>query len=123
MSMALAHFALGAGLTTLVVTFFVPTVWYPRTVILAGGGWAMLPDFHWVSPVAKTQLHAIHQTSLLTDVFWFHRALDRADPVDSKAIAAAILAFLIVATAIAERRDYEAPGAVTAVYESYAGQD
>jgi len=33
-------------------------------VILAGGGWAMLPDFHWVSPAAD-QLRTVHQTSPL----------------------------------------------------------
>ncbi|QLH81358.1 hypothetical protein [Halosimplex pelagicum] len=119
MSIALAHFAFGAGMTTLLVTFLLPTVWYPRTAILVGGGWAMVPDFHWVSPIAKQQLHRIHQTSPVTDVFWFHRVWDRIDPTDSKTVAAVLVAFLIVSTAIAEWRQYRSPEAVRVAYDSY----
>ena len=70
MSMALAHFGFGAAMTTLVVTFLVPAAWYPRTASWQAGGWAMLPDFHWVSPVAAEQLRHVHRTSPLTDLFW-----------------------------------------------------
>lgn len=118
MSMALAHFAFGAAMTTLLVTFLVPGIRYPRTVLLAGGGWAMVPDFHWVSPVFSEQLHTLHQTSLWTDLFWFHRTLDRIDPTDSKATAALCLAFLILATALAEYRSYRAPQVVRSTYDA-----
>ena len=37
MSLALAHFAFGATVTTLLVALL-PGVRYPRTVVLAGGG-------------------------------------------------------------------------------------
>lgn len=117
MSMAIAHFAFGAAMTTLVITFFVPVVWYPRTVILAGGGWAMVPDFHWVSPVANRGLHRIHETSPMTDLFWFHRTLDRLDPTDSKSIAALFIAIFIVATVTAEHRSYRVPERVKAAYD------
>ncbi|AFO56611.1 MULTISPECIES: hypothetical protein [Natrinema] len=117
MSIAIGHFAFGAAMTTLVVTYLVPTDRYPRTVILLGGGWAMLPDVHWISPIAAERLSAFHRTSVLTDIFWLHRTWDRIDPTDSKSIAAVLLAFLIVATAIAERRDYRAPASVRAAYE------
>jgi len=118
MSMALAHFAFGAAMTTLLITFFLPAVRYPRTLLLVGGGWAMLPDLHWVSPVFTQQLHTIHQTSLWTDLFWFHRTLDQVDPTDSKAIAALFLGFFILATVITEHRNYRTPETITATYDS-----
>lgn len=119
MSMAIAHFALGAGMTTLLITFFIPDARYPRTLLLGGGGWAMLPDVHWVSPVAKQQLHTIHQTSLWADFFWLHRTLDRIDPTDSKTTAAVLLAFFILTTAIAEHRSYRIPDIIKSTYDSY----
>jgi hypothetical protein len=66
--MAAAHFAVGATLTTLAVTFLGPELRYPRTAVLAGGGWAMVPDVHWVSPVATARLRAFHR-SPLADLF------------------------------------------------------
>jgi hypothetical protein len=102
MSLALAHFAFGATMTTLLVAILLPGVRYPRTVVLAGGGWAMLPDLHWVSPVARQHLHRIHQSSPLTDLFWLHRSMDWVDPGDSKAVAAALVAVLLLVTAFAE---------------------
>ena len=117
--MAIAHFAFGAGMTTLLV----PTVWYPRTVVLAGGGWAMGPDVHWVSPVAEHRLQQLHHSSPLTDVFWLHRTWDRMDPTDAKSIAAAMLVFLLVTTAIAEWRQYRALEAVRVTYEAYADSE
>lgn len=116
--MALAHFAFGAAMTTLVFTVLVPVVRYPRTVVLTGGGWAMVPDFHWVSPIAERQLYALH-SSRWADVFWFHRTLDRLDPTDSKTVAAACVALLIAATAFAEWRNYRAPATVESAYETY----
>ncbi|AGB31235.1 hypothetical protein C488_01294 [Natrinema pellirubrum DSM 15624] len=119
MSIAIGHFAFGAAMTTLVVTFLVPTDRYPRTIVLFGGGWAMLPDFHWISPIAAERLRELHQTSALTDIFWLHRTWDRLDPTDSKPIAAGLLAVLFVATAIAERREYRVPRSVETTYREY----
>jgi len=123
MSMALSHFAFGAGMTTLVVTLLVPTVWFTRTLILAGGGWAMLPDLHWVSPIATQQLYQWHRTSVWTDLFWLHRTWDRVDPTDSTATAAGLVVFLLLATAIAEYRNYRAPLVVESAYQSYIDAD
>lgn len=119
MSMALGHFAFGAAMTTLVITFLIPTVGYPRMLIFAGGGWAMLPDLHWVSPFATEQLQQLHHASVWMDLFWLHRTWDRIDPTDSKSIAAGLFAFLIIVTAIAERREYRTPAFVKSVYEPY----
>ena len=117
MSAALAHFAFGAALTTLLITFFVPNIRYPRTWLLAGGGWAMLPDLHWVSPLYTQQLRAFHEHSVWTDFFWLHRTLDRVDPTDSNSIAAALLAVFILTTVIAEHRSYRTPEVVKAAYD------
>jgi hypothetical protein len=113
MSLALAHFAFGATVTTLLVAFL-PGVRYPRTIVLAGGGWAMLPDLHWVSPVARQQLYRIHQSSPLTDLFWLHRSMDWVDPGDSKAVAAALVAVFLLVTAFAEWWSNRRSGAVEA---------
>ncbi|MFC7075878.1 hypothetical protein [Haloarcula halophila] len=77
MSMAIAHFAFGAAKTTVLVTLFVPSSWYRRTLTLIGGGWAMVPDVHQVSPVATEQLKASHGASSWGDLFWFHRTPKR----------------------------------------------
>jgi len=119
MSIAIGHFVVGAALTTIVVTLFVPNVRYPRTIVLAGGGWAMVPDFHQVSPIARETLYEFHQSSPLTDLFWFHRTLDTLDTTDSNAIAALLLAAFIVTTVVAERRSYRVPTAVADTYETY----
>ncbi len=122
MSLALAHFAFGAAMTTLLIVLL-PSARYPRTAVLVGGGWAMLPDFHWVSPVARETLREIHRSSALTDVFWLHRTLDRLDSSDSPAVAAGFLAALVVATALAEHREYRSPAVVERAYETYLASD
>ncbi|MFB6189287.1 MAG: hypothetical protein ABEI57_05340 [Halapricum sp.] len=105
--MAIAHFAFGSALTILALTYLVPNVPYPRVLALLGGIWAMIPDAHWISPVFESQLDALHG-SAWANVFWFHRALDRTDTTDSKTVAVAFLAVLVVATVLAERRSYRA---------------
>jgi hypothetical protein len=105
MSMAIAHFAFGGAVTVFVVTYLVPGVRYPRLVSLAGGVWAMLPDAHWVSPAFAPELKALHGSPLV-DLFFLHHTLDALDAGDSKVVAAAMLALLLVATALAERREY-----------------
>lgn len=105
--MAITHFAVGAALTVIVVTYLLPAAPYPRAVGILGGIWAMIPDGHWVSPVAAAGLKAIHRSPVV-DVFWFHHLLDTLDPTDSKAVALASLAGLLVATVLVERREYRA---------------
>jgi len=119
MSIAIGHFVVGAALTTAAVTLFVPDVSYPRTIVLAGGGWAMIPDFHQVSPVAREALFEFHQSSPWADLFWFHRTLDTLDATDSNAVAAALLSVFILTTVVAERRSYRTPTAVADSYETY----
>jgi hypothetical protein len=121
MSIAIAHFAVGAGLTALVVAAFAPRIWCARTLSLLGGVWAMVPDLHWVSPVAHRQLIAL-RTSAWGDLFWFHRALDLLDPADSKAVGAACVAFFVAATACAEYWTRRSPTPVERAYEVSANE-
>lgn len=102
MSLAIAHFAVGAALTTLLIAFVMPTFEYQRTLVLVGGGWGLLPDVHWVSPVASEKLLYYHGESPLVDLFWFHRHMDQLDPADSTAAAAACIALLGVVTLFAD---------------------
>jgi hypothetical protein len=118
MSIAIGHFVVGAAVTTVVVTLFVPGVSYPRTVVLAGGGWAMVPDFHQVSPVARETLFAFHN-SPWADLFLFHRTLDTLDATDSNTVAAVLLAGFILTTVVAEHRSYRTPTVVVDTYETY----
>ncbi|MBX0287502.1 hypothetical protein [Haloarcula salinisoli] len=118
MSIAIGHFVVGAALTTVVVTLFVPGVSYPRTIVLAGGGWAMGPDFHQVSPVAREALFEFH-SSPWADLFWFHRTLDTLDATDSNTVAAVLLSGFILTTLVAERRSYRTPTVVVDTYETY----
>lgn len=104
-------------MTTLLVTILLPRSWFPRTLVMTGGLWALLPDLYWVSPVATQRLKAIHQTAIWTDVFWLHRTLDQVDPSDSKLVVVVMVVFLLIATAIAEARGYRAPKPVRAVYD------
>lgn len=104
-------------MTTLVVTILLPRSWFPRTIVVAGGLWALLPDLYWVSPVATGRLKEIHQTAVWTDLFWLHRTLDQVDPSDSKLVVVVMAMFFLVATAIAEARDYRAPEPIETVYE------
>ncbi|MFC6975771.1 hypothetical protein ACFQL1_15640 [Halomicroarcula sp. GCM10025709] len=121
MSMAIAHFAFGAAATTLVVALLVPASWYPRTLTLVGGGWAMLPDLHWISPVATEQLRELHGTSPWVDLFWFHRTLDTLDATDSTGVAAVFVALFIGATLFAEWWGYRSPARVRKAHETYLG--
>jgi|GEM_PF-1273285 len=102
MSMAIAHFAVGAAMTTLLVAFSLPTIRYQRSLILAGGGWALIPDIHWVSPVAAAEIHHFHRVSPWVDLFWFHRFMDQIDPMNDRTTAAVCLALLCIVTLIAD---------------------
>lgn len=120
MSMDIAHFAFGAAMTAILITVVVPTVPYPRSLVLAGGGWAMLPDVHHVSPYFAEDLHVFHASSPWVDVFWFHRTLDRLDAGDSKLIGTAMLALFIVVTVLAERRSYRTPTVIETLVQDPA---
>ncbi|MEF8915198.1 hypothetical protein [Natronomonas sp.] len=105
MSQGVTHFAVGATFTTLLVTFLVPNVRYPRVWVLAGGGWAMLPDAAKLH--ANPSLLALH-SSRWADIFWLHFTMDRLDSTDSVVFGAVALAALLGMTALTEYRGYRA---------------
>ena len=91
MSFAIGHFAVGALVATVVVGLLAPRSRFKLTVIIASGFWAMVPDAYLASPTYLGWLETIHQ-SALANVFWFHRALDIADPADSSGFSARLVA-------------------------------
>ena len=66
----------------------------------------MVPDASKLHPVPE--MLTFHD-SMVANVFWAHRTLDRLDPGDSTVWASAALALLIGATILAERRSYRTP--------------
>lgn len=104
MSQGIAHFALGAALGALLVAYLLPSVPYPRTVTLLSGGWALVPDAAKLAS-GSPRLAAFHD-SAWADLFWLHRTLDVWDGGDSSEISALLVAALLLASVIAERRAY-----------------
>ena len=107
MSLALAHFAVGATGTTLLLAPLPVRVRCERTLILLGGIWALLPDIyklapiHELAPVAAERMHAIHG-SAVANLFWFHRALDVRDPTDAYLVTVVAAGSWVGVTALVE---------------------
>lgn len=115
MSLALTHFALGAGLMQLVLAVVSPSIRYRESLVVLSGVWALVPDLHYVSPVFRGPLSAIKHTAL-GNLFWFHAALDAARQGEGTRQGAALaLGFLLVSTALSEwlRASGRAPDAET----------
>jgi hypothetical protein len=109
MSLAIAHFAVGAACTAVVLTLFVPSIPFQRTVVVAGGVWAMVPDAWRFLPTSSgVYAHEFHATPL-ANVFWFHNVLDRTDVGDSTAVGAALVGALLFVTVVGDYRDYRTP--------------
>jgi len=104
-----------AGITTALVLFLLaPTLPARRLVIAASGVWAVIPDFHHVLdpvPAIQSAWKATLHDSVLANVFWFHRVIDRADPGDRVVYSMtmwAVLLVVLVATELAIRRQRRA---------------
>ncbi|MGB9963321.1 hypothetical protein ACOZ32_14215 (plasmid) [Halobacterium sp. MBLA0001] len=105
MSMALTHFAVGGTLTAVVALYLLPPTKYARTLVLFGGGWGMIPDIHWVTPVYAAELKALH-SSVFANVFWLHETLDVLDPMDSRVVGALALAVFLVTVSLSDHWSY-----------------
>jgi len=69
----------------------------------------MLPDAWRFLPASGARYaHEFHATPL-ANVFWFHNLFDRADVGDSQATGVALLAALLLVTAVVDYRDYRTP--------------
>lgn len=100
MSFAIGHFAVGAAAMTLIVGVVAPGFRFKSTVIVLSGLWAMVPDAYLASPNYFGWLEAV-QGSSQANLFWFHHALDVADPTDSPGFAARlVLVWLVVTVAV-----------------------
>ncbi|MFC4437786.1 MULTISPECIES: metal-dependent hydrolase [Natrialbaceae] len=108
MSRGITHFAFGSTVTAIIVAL-VPDVPYPRTLVLVGGAWGLVPDA--VKLVRHPILSTLHEGPI-ADMFWFHRTFDRFDVADSVGLASVSLAIFIGVTSILERRSYRAPETV-----------
>ena len=100
MSQGITHFSVGASATALIVALGPPRP-YPRTLVLLGGVWALVPDAAKLLP--HPLLRRFHR-SVCADLFWFHRTLDRLDEDDSARVGALSLSVLVVLTSLLERR-------------------
>jgi hypothetical protein len=109
----IVHFTVGlaGGLSLLL---FVE--WCPRRKFLAmfaSGGWAMVPDGHWILrgvgfDTVAAAWRSIHDSSALVDVFWFHRLLDlneTGQPKLETAVALAVLSVVVVVYYVANDWD------------------
>lgn len=101
MSMAIAHFAIGALTTLLFTKVFASRFVTSPTVLIGGGIWGLVPDVHWVTPVGKYLLYSFHH-SILANLFFFHRVVDRLDPTNSRPVAAFLLCLLLFAAVVLE---------------------
>lgn len=105
MSLAITHFVVGASATMVVVTFFLPRIRFPRTLMVLGGLWAMLPDLNKAVASQFGFVDAVHDSSW-ANVFWAHHFLDVLDPTDSTKAAVGALAFFFVVSLVAEGVGY-----------------
>lgn len=120
MSLAIAHFAFGAAITTLGVAVVAPGSRLRQTATILGGGWGLVPDAQQIAPVARESFEQLHD-SAWANLFWFHRWFDRLDPDESMYFAAAMLAFFGAATLIAEWRHYRATARADTAYRDAPG--
>ncbi|RDI69615.1 hypothetical protein [Halopelagius longus] len=105
MSLAITHFVVGATATMLVVIFFLPRVRFPRTLMVLGGLWAMIPDLNKVVPSELGFVDAVHD-SAWANVFWAHHFLDTVDPSDTTKAAVLALAVFFLVSLVAEGVGY-----------------
>lgn len=101
MALAIGHFAVGAMIATLVVGILAPHTRFKGTLVVASGLWAMVPDAYLASPNYLDRLEVVHDTAL-ANLFWFHRALDIADPADTVGFAARLVALWLGVTLVVE---------------------
>jgi hypothetical protein len=100
-----------AGIVTVLVLFVLAPGTRARVVVVpASMLWAILPDFHHAFrfvpvlqqfPGVRARWRAVHD-SAFADLFWFHRAIDQADPRDRVAFALVMWALLLVVLVVTE---------------------
>lgn len=102
MSMAIAHYAVGAGFTTMLLWALPYSFSYRRTIIVLGGIWALVPDLHWVLPVYAQAYQGTVHHSVLANVFWLHGVMDAIDPNNSRLIGLFSVLSLLLVTVVTD---------------------
>ena len=120
MALDITHFAVGTGATALVVTLLVPRVSYPRTWVVLGGIWALIPRFAVELSVASGRLAPLFD-SRAADLFWFYHTISRLSfgpdigMREQDVVGAIALVFMAGAIALAEYLSYQRPALESAV--------
>lgn len=108
MSLALTHFALGAGGMLLLLAAFRPRCQYQQILVVASGVWALVPDLHYLFPTTDVFFTRI-KFSIFGDLFWLHRTLDGLHQGrGTRGGAFVAILFLAVTAVIAGRREVQA---------------
>ena len=104
------HVGVAGIVTVLLVYLLAPGYRYRWHLVAASAVWAVLPDLHhalgWAPALQRAWRTTLHE-SPLSDVFWLHRVIDRADPRDRPAYSLAMwgaLLVVLVATEFSIRR-------------------
>lgn len=74
MSLAITHFAVGAGVMLLLQPLLFPNLRYRRSLVVASGLWALVPDVFYVVPGLADVFVA--EFAAYGNVFWFHTYMD-----------------------------------------------
>lgn len=98
MSLGLTHFAIGAAGMLLLQPLLCPTVRFKRTLVVASGLWALVPDLHYVIPTFPDVFNG--PRAVYGNAFWFHTFLDGVVQGRGTQRNAAIALALITAAAI-----------------------
>lgn len=96
MSLAIAHFAVGVGIGSLItIVSGLDKTWYSSMIPYLFGVWAMIPDLHHVIPFNPfaEMVYYIHN-SMVANLFVLHRTMDLYDVNDTKMFAAVCLLFM-----------------------------
>lgn len=104
MSLAVTHFAFGAGMALLVMAAWFPDYDRPWTFAVCSGLWALIPDFHYVVPT-MTERFPSYMFHVFGNVFWMHASLDGLHQGrGTREMAGVMLLFLLACAMIADAR-------------------
>lgn len=101
MSLGVAHFAVGATVTTLALWLLWPRMAHSRSLVVLGGLWGMIPDIGKISMFETPEVLSFH-SSPAANAFFGHRYLDVVDPGDSPEVAGFALAIFFLVSILAE---------------------
>lgn len=105
MSLVLAHFAIGAVMTALLIEVFFRDLHYKRTAIVFGGIWGLIPDTVGVIPSYAGVFQQLIG-SPWANLFWFHRIMDQLEEgAGSPRVALALTGILVLVVTIIEWRE------------------